>query len=363
MAKLIDLEGLGTFLAKLKSWATAQINSAKSVLQANIDKKVDKTTTVNGHALSGNVTVSKADVGLGNVTNDAQVKRSEMGVANGVATLGGDGTLTSSQCPPIKTINNQKLYGEGNITIDLSLFKVVTSLPTSGIDTSKIYLVLSSSKGTQNTYTEYIYVNSAWEKLGEYRTDVDLTPYVKFTDLATAAKAGAMSASDKEELDLLKTIKRKGIVTSVKKGGHDDTHFEIAVAFTVGDAGDDSNEENYITIPVATATLAGLMAASDRQKLTELSNVNFLLESLGFLEWGGDGFLQKIESVTPDTTRITILFTAKHISATGAAEGGFQKLTLPSAKTTQAGLMSAADKAKLDGYSVATTAEVEALFN
>lgn len=34
-------------------------------------KKVDKTTTVNGHALSADVTVTKADVGLGNVENKA----------------------------------------------------------------------------------------------------------------------------------------------------------------------------------------------------------------------------------------------------------------------------------------------------
>lgn len=40
------------------------------------DKFVDKTTTVNGHALSDNVTVTKADIGLGNVTNDAQLKLS-----------------------------------------------------------------------------------------------------------------------------------------------------------------------------------------------------------------------------------------------------------------------------------------------
>ena len=38
----------------------------------DIGKKVDKTTTVNGHALSGNVTVSKSDVGLGNVANERQ---------------------------------------------------------------------------------------------------------------------------------------------------------------------------------------------------------------------------------------------------------------------------------------------------
>lgn len=36
-----------------------------------IDNKVDKTTTVNGHALSSDVTVSKSDVGLGSVPNVA----------------------------------------------------------------------------------------------------------------------------------------------------------------------------------------------------------------------------------------------------------------------------------------------------
>lgn len=38
-------------------------------LQDNLGNKVDNTTTVNGHALSGNVTVTKSDVGLGNVGN------------------------------------------------------------------------------------------------------------------------------------------------------------------------------------------------------------------------------------------------------------------------------------------------------
>ncbi len=47
----------------------------------------------------GDVSISHADVGLGNVTNDAQVKRSEMGVANGVATLGSDGKVPAAQLP------------------------------------------------------------------------------------------------------------------------------------------------------------------------------------------------------------------------------------------------------------------------
>lgn len=43
--------------------------------------------------------VTKAQLGLGNVTNDAQVKRSEMGVAGGVATLDGTGKVPAAQLP------------------------------------------------------------------------------------------------------------------------------------------------------------------------------------------------------------------------------------------------------------------------
>ena len=55
--------------------------------------------TVNGKKINTNPVLAKGDVGLGNVTNDAQVKRSEMGVANGVATLGEDGKVPSTQLP------------------------------------------------------------------------------------------------------------------------------------------------------------------------------------------------------------------------------------------------------------------------
>ena len=51
------------------------------------------TNTNNPHS------VTKTQVGLGNVTNDAQVKRSEMGVASGVATLDTTGKVPSSQLP------------------------------------------------------------------------------------------------------------------------------------------------------------------------------------------------------------------------------------------------------------------------
>ncbi len=45
------------------------VNTAIAANASAITTKVDKTTTVNGHALSGNVSVTKADVGLGAVPN------------------------------------------------------------------------------------------------------------------------------------------------------------------------------------------------------------------------------------------------------------------------------------------------------
>lgn len=191
MAKFLDYTGLQTLVSKIKEHVSTSVESAQSTLQSAINAKVDKTTTVNGHALSGNVTVSKSDVGLGNVLNVAQIPATEKGAANGVATLGSDGKLTASQLPALKTINGSSIVGSGNITIDLSLYKLVDALPEEGIDDNKIYLVKGTESGEENVYTEYIHVTPeegepAWEKIGEYKSNVDLTPYVKFTDVESS---------------------------------------------------------------------------------------------------------------------------------------------------------------------------------
>jgi len=68
-------------------------------------------------------------------------------------------------------------------TVDLTLYQLVTSLPTSNISTNKIYLIQSGTSGTNNIYTEYIYVNSAWEIIGEYTSAIDLTPYYTKTQV------------------------------------------------------------------------------------------------------------------------------------------------------------------------------------
>ena len=82
---------------------------------AGMATKVDKTTTVNGHPLSSNVIVTKADVGLGNVDNtsdldkpistatqtalDTKINLTDKAVANGVATLDATGRVPYDQLP------------------------------------------------------------------------------------------------------------------------------------------------------------------------------------------------------------------------------------------------------------------------
>lgn len=61
---------------------------------------------------------------------------------------------------------------------------VVDALPTTGVSATTIYLLKTSTTETGNLYTEYIYVNSAWESLGTQT--LDLSGYVTTTALNTA---------------------------------------------------------------------------------------------------------------------------------------------------------------------------------
>lgn len=69
-------------------------------------------------------------------------------------------------------------------TLDVTLYKVVDSLPTEDINDNKIYLMLSEDSAENNIYTEYIHVNDKWEIVGEYKAEVNLTPYLKSEDAA-----------------------------------------------------------------------------------------------------------------------------------------------------------------------------------
>lgn len=112
------------------------------------------------------------------------------GAAKWLPTTGGEAFIvTSSGRAVIYNIGKDGSVAKASTDIDLTnpntdLFEVVTELPTENISTSKLYCVLSSKAGEENKYTEYAYIKQtdgqfAWEKMGEFNAEPDLSGYAK----------------------------------------------------------------------------------------------------------------------------------------------------------------------------------------
>ena len=94
------------------------------------------------------------------------VMKDSVGAPGGVASLDGNGNIPTSQL--------------GNVDVDI--FMIVNELPTENIKNNKIYCVKDTeSTDENNTYIEYAYINNAWEKVGEFKADPDLSGYAKLS--------------------------------------------------------------------------------------------------------------------------------------------------------------------------------------
>lgn len=171
MTKYLDNEGLTHFTGKMKEYADGKAGEVDGKVTTHIGNKQ------NPHG------VTKAQVGLSKVINETQIPSNQKGFANGVATLDANGKVPVEQMPTTKTINGASIFGSGNLQLSASLYKIVDKLPTTGIDTSKIYLVPASATTAKNNKTEYIYLGdpnkaydeSKWEKLGDEQKSSTVT--------------------------------------------------------------------------------------------------------------------------------------------------------------------------------------------
>ena len=243
--KYLDKKGLETFWGKVKALVTAAVATIGSVTD-DISERL--TAHINNKSNPHGVT--KAQVGLGSVTNDAQVKRSEMGKANGVATLDANGRVPLAQL--------------GNLDTSLYIIPADNKLPTTGIKTNKIYLIKETS-GTNNVYTEYIYVNNAWEMLGKFKTDVDLTPYAKTTYVE-----GELNKFPRMQLQAIKENQGNLLFMDAHaiEVSADDDVVKLAMSYADdnGTVGGDS-----VDFPKASATQPGTMSAADFTKLAGIA--------------------------------------------------------------------------------------------
>ena len=112
------------------------------------------------------------------------------------------------------TINGKSIENGNNITIDLSLFKVVDSLPVSDIDTNKIYLLPNPAGADNNTYIEYMYINGRWEAVGEYKAELSLDNYY------TKGEADEKYLTKTEAGNLADYVKNGELDTKVGEAGY-----------------------------------------------------------------------------------------------------------------------------------------------
>lgn len=137
--------------------------------------EVDDVQAVNGASIVVDkvARLNKTAVGLGNVTNDAQVKRSEMGVASGVATLDTTGKVPTSQLP--------------SYVDDVLEYANKAGFPATG-EAGKIYV----DKDTNLTYR---WSGSAY---------VEISPSLALGETSSTAYAGDKGKANADEIAKIK---------------------------------------------------------------------------------------------------------------------------------------------------------------
>ena len=144
-------------------------------------------------------------------------------------------------------------------------------------------------------------------------------------------QAGLASASDKKTLNAIKTLGNSSHLND------DDcwtrTASNVAINFTCtnvsgNSTNTDAKNKHSVNIGAASSTLAGVMTSTDKTELDRITTANFALGA-----------------VTPAASSVAIAATKTTIS-TGVSAAN--NITLPAATASVAGVMTAADKVKLD---------------
>lgn len=293
---------------------------------------------------------TKSEVGLGNVTNDAQVKRSEMGAASGVATLDSAGKVPSSQLPSyvddVLEYNTKPDFpttGEaGKIYVDKS---TNTTWRWSGSAYTQIKgdLAIGTTTGTAadggvaNTH----YSNTS-NPHSVTKAQVGLGSVVNTGDSATPVSGGTTKfTTGGAYTELNKKVDKvsgKGLSTNDYTTDEKNKLAGIAAGAEVNVQSDwnatsgDAQILNKPTIPAAAANgtyTVKTLVGSTTTNVSDFTANQSSADDVIFVQGSN-------VTITPDATNRKITIAAKDT-------------TYSDATTTSAGLMSATDKTKLNG--------------
>ena len=268
----------------------AERKRADEQLQNNIDQEIaDRTEsdTVIQNNLTAHINdknnpheVTKAQVGLGNVTNDAQVKRAEMGVANGVATLNESGLVPSSQLP--------------SYVDDVLEYNTLSAFPQVGED-GKIYVA-------EDTNLTYRWSGSQY---------IEISKSLALGETSSTAYAGDKGKANRQAIESLPDEIVTGFGTATRSA----TQWSMPTTKATKSGLNYGSEVagTSITVPSATATQAGLMTAEDKSNLTILvgdgvdentPSINDVVSSITNIENNIDQVETNIDNIEGDINTI-----------------------------------------------------------
>nr|DAT27813.1 MAG TPA: hypothetical protein [Caudoviricetes sp.] len=341
---------------------TSDANKPVSTAQQQAINAVKSTVdgyTINGKKISSNPTLAKGDVGLSNVTNDAQVKRSEMGVANGVATLDERGKIPVSQL-------------DGQMARVFGIEKAVassTNLPSDGvsegdryyvIDTKKIYERLEDSwDGGTDPKEDTIYNFRLTDATGSSsRTNIlyrwDGKSLVEISaSLALGETSGTAYEGSKGKQNATDIASLKGKVSALEGLNIDATYAKKTEALGTNinwAAGTNnatltfhtlSGTNKVVTLTLASTAAAGLMSKEDKAKLESLNNYSLPLAAsgvrggiqIGYAE-NGKNYAVKLNS---EKAYVSVPWTDQNVlqNAVNVANGEYNVLLAGTAGNTE----------------------------
>lgn len=233
--------------------------------------------------------------GLDYITGDSVDTKLRDYVSN--ASLDDDvSTLGYLKSTNIKTINNQSILGEGNLTIDLAIYEVVQTLPSQDINANKIYLVpMSQGSTATNQFDEYVYANNTWEKIGTIEGgNVDLDDYLTIAD---ASANFVSNASLDDSVSALNYVKSSTLNDYLLSSTASSTYATI------------SSLDDYVT----NASLDQEVSALGYLKSNDVSNLATKAEISGFkniVQCTDAEYAALVQAGTVDANTVYLTYTA-----------------------------------------------------
>lgn len=329
--------------------ADKPVSTAVNELVNNTKNTIDN-YTVNGKKISENPNLAKGDIGLGNVDNVKQIPATEKGAANGVVPLNADGKIDSAyldgQQSPVQGV-------DGTYT--------TSSLPGSPTEGMFIY-TSDDKKFREYNGSEWEVVEPKQDTLYNFRNNppsgdsgrvnilyrwdgaqlAEVSSTISIGEVTGTAYDGGKGKENRDAIVSLPAT----VITSVAQGAVAADSITITVKRVTKSGLNYGSEANSdFTLNAATSDAAGLMSATDKSRLDTLYTQISKTGKFSFL----DG------TVTPSGTTVVI---KNQVINTASGEPADTPITLPAATTDLAGVMSAADKKKLDGIAEGANAYV-----